>query len=82
VKTKVKLPPFLKGAKKTAGAVAAGKIGTKFLNRKIPDDFSQDDLRGLLVIALEEKRPRWYVERVHGILSRRRMYGERTQLGI
>ena len=73
---------MLEGAVKTAAARAASAEGTKFLNSAIPAEMTSKDLLGVLSIAVEDKRPTWYIKRLHGVFTRRRLYEERAQLGL
>ena len=78
----MRTPKILEGAVRTAAARAASSKGTKFLNSAIPEEMTSKDLLGVLAIAVEDKRPTWYIKRLHGVFTRRRLYEERAQLGV
>lgn len=78
----MKMPRFLKGAVKTAKARKNMAAGTKFLNEAIDESMTSKDLIGCLVIAYEEKWATWSVRRLHGVMCRRRLYEERSQMGL
>lgn len=77
---KTRLPKFLNGARRTMKARDLMSKGTKFLNSAIPDDATSADLAGCMLIAFEQGRPNWFIERLHGVYNKRRMNEERAEI--